>query len=388
MSTVQIKKITSQGNPIYPATILDAVKDATAKITVDGTEQDNPTYGKTVREIITDNEKVTATALNELNTRVGTVADLKTSAKDSTVDAINELVDKAASDVLDGDSGYTIGGLSNGDSLEGLTAAEILDKILKPEYLPQFTDAGNPTLTYKGSLVGTVEVVTTLPAIADFTTSAGSIAKAVAGSYTATGGAGTCATVTLDSNTAGGSAGSASTKPGTATYKVTCDYAAGTTEVKTNKGNSTKYTSSNSTTLSSKGSDSSHTTGTDPYYIKAISGKSATKVFTFQYRFYATTATAGTASDQGLVASLSNKELTLKGQGAVGSSAFFDVPPTMSISKIQMYNTVSGKFEDTNVISSFATSTVTHNLPSGTAASYTRYAMNSYQDADFKIKLS
>lgn len=385
---VKIKKIQQNNETVYPATILDAIKDASPKVTVNDTEIENTTYGKTLREILYDNEYTAATALNELNTRVGDLQDLTTDNKDSVIAAINALSAGGGDTKLTGTSEYALGGLGKDTSIEGKTAAQVLDMILKPEYLPQFTDASVPTLTYEGSLKETVEVGTTLPAIADFTTSPGSIAKAVAGSYTATGGKGTCATVTLDSNTAGGSAGSASTQPGAATYKVTCDYAAGTTEVKTNKGNPTKYTSSDSITLSSKGNDFSHTTGTGPYYIKAISGKSATKVFTFQYRFYATTETAGTASDQGLVASLSNKELTLKGQGAVGTSAFFDVPPTMSISKIQMYNRISGKFQEDNVITSFGTSSVTHNLPSGTTASYTRYAMSSYQNADFTIKLS
>lgn len=385
----KIKKIQQNNETVYPATILDAIKDASPKVTVNDIEVDNTTYGKTLREILYSNEYTTATALNELNTRVGDLNELSTDSKDSIVGAINALKSGEGDSKLQGTSGYTLGGLTKDTSIEGKTAAQVLDIILKPEYLPQFTDATDPTLTYNGGLSTSVEVGTVLPSIEDFTASAGSVAIAKAGNYSANGGNGTCTAVTISSNSTGGSAGSASTTSGAITYKVTCTYAQGTDEVKTNKGNATKYTSANSTTLVSNTSSASasHTTGSNPYYI-ASTTKSAEKTFKFLYRFYAATVTAGEATDQGLVDSLKNKELTLKGQGKQGTSAFFDVPPGMTISTINMYNPVSGKFESNNIITEFTTSTVTHTLPSGVSASYTRYAMNTYQDADFKIKLS
>lgn len=48
MADIKIKKILEAGKVIYPATILDAVKDATK--TIDG--KDNANYGKTLREIL------------------------------------------------------------------------------------------------------------------------------------------------------------------------------------------------------------------------------------------------------------------------------------------------------------------------------------------------
>lgn len=80
MADIKIKKIFEAGKLIYPATILDAVKDATAKITVDGQEVDNPSYGKSIREIITDNEKVTAAALNDLNDKIANLESADASA--------------------------------------------------------------------------------------------------------------------------------------------------------------------------------------------------------------------------------------------------------------------------------------------------------------------
>lgn len=67
---MKIKKIKSQGQFFYPATVLDAVKDASAKITVDGSEQSNPNYGKTVREILAANEK----EVSDLKTTIDSMA--------------------------------------------------------------------------------------------------------------------------------------------------------------------------------------------------------------------------------------------------------------------------------------------------------------------------
>lgn len=101
LNKIKIQKIKVAGQPIYPATILDAVKDATAKITVNGSEVDNPSYGKTLREIIVDNEKVTAASLNDLNTKVGDLASLETTDKTDLVAAINSVKAAAAGDVGD-----------------------------------------------------------------------------------------------------------------------------------------------------------------------------------------------------------------------------------------------------------------------------------------------
>lgn len=107
LSPVKIKKIFEAGKLIYPATILDAVKDATEKITVNGVEVANPTYGKTVREIIVDNEKVTAAALNDHETRMAALESADASAvtadkiaawDKAVTDATKALADAATAD--------------------------------------------------------------------------------------------------------------------------------------------------------------------------------------------------------------------------------------------------------------------------------------------------
>lgn len=67
---MKIKTIKSGNQGVYPATILDAVKDANAKIVTNGIEQDNPTYGKSLREIIASNKEEIISTLNALNTIV------------------------------------------------------------------------------------------------------------------------------------------------------------------------------------------------------------------------------------------------------------------------------------------------------------------------------
>ena len=67
---MKIKTIKSGNQGVYPATILDAVKDANAKIVTNGIEQDNPTYGKSLREIIASNKEEIMSTLNALNTTI------------------------------------------------------------------------------------------------------------------------------------------------------------------------------------------------------------------------------------------------------------------------------------------------------------------------------
>ncbi len=93
MSIVQIKKIKIAGNPVYPATILDAIKDPISKITVNQVEQANPNYGKTLREILNSSSE----SLADLANKIGTVTDLKTTQKTNLVGAINEIKDAISS---------------------------------------------------------------------------------------------------------------------------------------------------------------------------------------------------------------------------------------------------------------------------------------------------
>ena len=103
LDKIKIQKIKVGGKAIYPATIIDAVKDASKTITVNGQEVDNPSFGKTLREIIVENEKVTAAALNEQNERLialeGADASAVTAEK---IEAWNQAVEDIAT--LKGDA--------------------------------------------------------------------------------------------------------------------------------------------------------------------------------------------------------------------------------------------------------------------------------------------
>lgn len=51
-------------------TTLDSIVDTLSKITTSEGEVDNPSYNKTLRQILAENEEVEATALNDLNLRL------------------------------------------------------------------------------------------------------------------------------------------------------------------------------------------------------------------------------------------------------------------------------------------------------------------------------
>ncbi len=110
MSTIQIKKIKVAGSPIYPATIIDAVKDATAKITVNGAEQDNPNYGKTIREILASDKATLNASIDAVSDKIGDLTNLSTEAKGTVVAALNEL--KTA-----------LGSVATDDTVQGNTKA-------------------------------------------------------------------------------------------------------------------------------------------------------------------------------------------------------------------------------------------------------------------------
>ena len=65
----------------------------------------------------------------------------------------------------------------------------------------------------------------------------------------------------------------------------------------------------------------------------------------------------------------------------------FDVPADWTVSKIEMYNTISGKYD--SVKDEFTKTTVTHNNAAGTAVSYNRYTDNrGYAASSRKIKIT
>lgn len=92
---INIKKIKAGTEVFYPATILDAVKDATATITIDGQQKANPYYAKNLREILSEIEEATAGSLTDFDDRLGKNEDLTTANKETIVGAINEIASNA-----------------------------------------------------------------------------------------------------------------------------------------------------------------------------------------------------------------------------------------------------------------------------------------------------
>lgn len=283
-------------------------------------------------------------------------------------------------------TGLTIGGLSKGSDIRNKSIMEVLDEFLYPEYLPKFTDATNPTLTFNGDSTRTFEVGTTLPTLDQFQSSPGTAASAIAGDYTIYGGEGTCDNITY-TNKAGGSLGNATTKNGSCIFSVICNYSKGTDPIKTSKGNNTQYTSSSADTLVADGSDTSKTVQTDSgWVLKKITDKQASITFNYQYKFCATTEKAGVLDSGILKDSLGTWNVVLKA-GDKAKTMFFIVPPGTVVKSIMGYNEVSGKY-DQNQTDNFETSSYSYTLPSGTTVSYTKYAYKNAPTENFKIQIS
>lgn len=71
----------------------------------------------------------------------------------------------------------------------------------------------------------------------------------------------------------------------------------------------------------------------------------------------------------------------------VTNPEIFDVPASWTVSKVEVYNELSGKYQD--VASEFTTSSVTHNNAAGTGVSYVRYTDNrGYSAGTRKIKIT
>lgn len=119
-NAIKIQKILEAGKVIYPATILDAVKDATAKIQKGDAQVDNPNFKKTLREI-----------LAAYDTKMGELSGLTTEEKSNLVAAINEL--KTA-----------IGTLNS--NIEDLDTTEDVQAVT----LTEATDAAGAKLVFNG----------------------------------------------------------------------------------------------------------------------------------------------------------------------------------------------------------------------------------------------
>ena len=312
------------------------------------------------------------------NTGVGTLADAA-DVKTYVDTEVGKVQSKLEGEVMA--EGYVaevmVGGLNKGTNVGGMSGVEVLDLILKPEYAPTLTDA---TCSISCTTSGTLEVGSKTPASSAYTSS-GSVAKATAGNYTALGGSAT-ESFAITTKTAGATNyNTVTTKPGAFTVTATRSYAAGSKQVKSNKGTVTNKIAGNSTTLLANASASSKIDAST-FVIKAQT-KTAPHTINYTYKIYATTGTAGTLAFLGLLTSVSNKEATLKG-GSGGQK--FAVPSTYTGVKIEEYNATLNSWTDTT--SGWNTSTTSFTLPDGTPKEYTVYTRANNSGEDMKARIS
>lgn len=323
-------------------------------------------------------------------TKISEITDEKT-GEGTLVDAadaknyIDAEIDKVQTEI-DGavmDDGYVadvmVGGLNKGTDVSGKTAVEVLDLILKPEYAPTFTDA-TATISCTGHTANEVAEVGTKTPSSDLYTSTGNKAYTAAGSYTANGGDATVS-FSITGKTAGATDyDTVTTKPGIFTVTATRVYAAGTEEVKSNKGNATNKIASNSTTLLENATASNKVD--ENKHIVSIT-KTASHTINYAYKVYATTGVAGELASQGLKTSVSNLAVTLKG-GAAGQK--FAIPETYTNVKIEEFNATLNSWTDTT--SGWTTSVTSYNLADGSSKNYTVYTRANNSGEDMKARIS
>lgn len=334
-------------------------------------------------------EEKFSTVVNSLKARLDKIegdAETEGSMAKAVADLRKELLEEiGANSVME--DGYTteveIGGMAKGTDIGGKSATEVFDLILKPEYAPVFTEA-TCSISCSGHSNNAVEEVGSLTPAASSYTSSGNPAKTTAGSsslHVKYGGDATDS-FAITASTAGATTyGTATTKPGKFTVRATRSYVAGTDVVETNKGTATNKTASNYTTIMANASANSRIDGTN-FTIKAVS-RTADHTIQYAYRVYASTATAGVLTDQGLKTTVSKVEATLKG-GAAGQK--FSVPSSYTGVKIEEYNATLNSWTDTT--SGWTTSTVTNTLPDGTSKEYTVYNRANVSGEDMKARIT
>ena len=131
----------------------------------------------------------------------------------------------------------------------------------------------------------------------------------------------------------------------------------------------------------------------NPYDSPLAGGTSASQSTSFEgvYPIFATTASIGTLSEQGLYSMLSgnNIELTLVAETS-GDKQKFELQnswvSSRPLTKVEYFNTVSNQFDTTNKISDFTVTTVSETIE-GSSITYKRYTNSSSDRGALKIKL-
>lgn len=262
-------------------------------------------------------------------------------------------------------TGTSVGGLSSGTDVSGKTAVEVLDTILFPELAPLWQDAAatwNKKSTYANKVYEIGSVAPQATEVTSYVT--GTAAKATGGKNVATGGS-------LTSVVANGSVfGNKFTSVSTYSIGYTATFAAGTSVVKTNKGNATNKTASNATTNLSDASANS-SIGAD-FKIKSISKTDSVYIYS-TYAIYATTSRIGTMTKQTLS---KDTTITLSMPAETGTEKHsFAIPVSYTLSGVKILNTLSGKYED-YPIKNFALVDENYELPDKSLKEYKRYSRN------------
>lgn len=284
----------------------------------------------------------------------------------------NEIIDyleEGGSSVMgDGSvSATTIGGLSTGTDVSGMNVADVIGMIIAPEYAPVWYDA-TASLGYGGSSVQEVGSVTPLKSA--FTAS-GSAARAV-GKTTAYGGQHT--------DTISGDFGIEVTEPSSKTFTLARVYAKGSSKVVSSKGNETRKTSTSANTLLSV-AQSNQYVGSDFLIIGMT--RNASKTISYVYPVYGTTSEIGSLTKQPLSTSKSF-ELSMPSEDTANKHSFA-VASIYTVTKIEILNTLSGKYEVYQ--GRWQQSSISYTLGSSSVR-YTRYTRNDGTNGATQFKIT
>ena len=252
----------------------------------------------------------------------------------------------------------TVGGITTGDSFPAGTEFEDLWRaLLDPVVKPTLT-APSATLTATGSKL--LETGSTLNTTFTCTFNRGSINPA----FTTSGyRSGPAIDYSLNSGTAQSTnTWSVTITSATTTYSAKVNYSAGEQPV-----------------------DSAGNNYSSP--LPAGSVTSNQVKYEFVDALWANTASISTIAKLSLISkSAGSYEFTFPAQ-TVANPEVFDVPASWTVTKLEVYNDLSGKYQD--VSSEFTTSSVTHNDAAGTSVNYVRYTDNrGYSAGTRKIKIS
>lgn len=242
-------------------------------------------------------------------------------------------------------AGITVGGVSAGDSYAaGTTLEKIFNDLLNPVLYPTFT-APSGSISIPGNKILKTGSTSTVTVTATF--NRGSINPAygtsgyragAATGYALNGGA------SQSGNTFSQTVSSTNKQ-----FQVVISYAAGE-QPKDSKGGN--------------------------YSSPLPAGTVTTNKITYEFTMpiYANTTSASTMTELSLVSKSSGSRQFSFPATTTANPECFDMPGDYTVSKIEVYNTLSGKWEVAT--SQFTATTTTHNDAAGNAVNYNRYTCN------------